>query len=198
MYDGDNWMWHSGWSGWVLMTVLMVVFWAVAITLVVMAIRYLSNGRVHSAGPTASQAQVLLANRYARGEIDDDEYRQRRFQPAGQAQVRVMEDGGEQQQGLEGEDRQEGKAQQQDGAGPGGGRDQHLAEMKAERRGRIQGPVEVMHEMEAPEGGPAVIGPVPPIDQEIEQQEIQRQARPALPPGRTPGQGLTRGQRRQG
>src|SRR6476659_1997708 len=67
MYDGDNWMWHSGWSGWVLMTVLMVVFWAVAITLVVMAIRYLSNGRVHSAGPTASQAQVLLANRYARG-----------------------------------------------------------------------------------------------------------------------------------
>ncbi len=77
MYDGDNWMWHSGWSGWVLMTVLMVVFWAVAITLVVMAMRYLSNGRVHSAGPTASQAQVLLANRYARGEIDDDEYRQR-------------------------------------------------------------------------------------------------------------------------
>lgn len=77
MYDGNNWMWHSGWSGWAVMTVLMVAFWAVVITLVVMAIRYLTADRVHSAGPPASQAQGLLAERYARGEIDDDEYRQR-------------------------------------------------------------------------------------------------------------------------
>ncbi len=77
MYDGDNWMWHSGGGGWVLMTVLMVAFWAVVITLVVMAIRYLSTGRTQSAGPPAGQAHVLLAERYARGEIDDDEYRHR-------------------------------------------------------------------------------------------------------------------------
>ena len=108
-----------------------------------------------------------------------------------------MEDGGDQQQGLEGDDRQEGKAQQQDRAGPGGGRDQHLAEMKAQRRGRIQGPVEVMDEMEAPEERPSVIGPVPPIDQEIEQQQIERQTRPALPPDRTPGERMAGGQRRQ-
>ena len=128
----------------------------------------------------------------------DDDTRQRRFQPARQAQVRVMEDGGDQQQGLEGDDRQQGKTQQQDRAGPGGGRDQYLAEMKAQRAGRIQGPVEVMDEMEAPEEMPLVIGPVPPIDQEIEQQQIEPQTRPTLPPDRTPGEGMAGGQRRQG
>ena len=77
MYDGDNWMWHSGWGGWILMAVLMAVFWAIVITLVALAIRYLTVDRQRSAGPSASQAEVLLAERYARGEIDDDEYRQR-------------------------------------------------------------------------------------------------------------------------
>lgn len=77
MYDMDSWMWDSGWGGWVLMTVLMVAFWAIVIALLVIVIRYLTTDRVRGSGPPASQAQALLAERYARGEIDDDEYRQR-------------------------------------------------------------------------------------------------------------------------
>jgi putative membrane protein len=85
MYDGDGWMWHDGWGwgwgGWVLMTVVMVVFWAVVITLVVLAIRYLTSDRGRSAGPQpgpiTSGPEDVLAERYARGEIDDDEYRRR-------------------------------------------------------------------------------------------------------------------------
>jgi putative membrane protein len=83
MYDGDGWMWHGGWGwgGWALMALSMAVFWAVVITLVILAVRYLTSDRDRSAGPqpgpTASPAEVLLAERYARGEIDDDDYRQR-------------------------------------------------------------------------------------------------------------------------
>ncbi len=80
MYDGgDSWMWHGGGSGWwILMAVLTVVFWAVVITVVVLAIRYVATDRGRSAAPTsAPPAEDLLAERYARGEVDDDEYRRR-------------------------------------------------------------------------------------------------------------------------
>ena len=45
MYDG--WMWGDGWGwgGWILMTVVMVLFWAVVITTIVLAIRYLAGPR---------------------------------------------------------------------------------------------------------------------------------------------------------
>ena len=35
MYGGDGWMW----GGWILMTLAMVVFWALVITAIVLAIR---------------------------------------------------------------------------------------------------------------------------------------------------------------
>ena len=75
---GDGWGW--GWGGWILMGVVMVVFWAVVITLVVLAVRYLSADRGTRPAPPASaqsRAEDLLAERFARGEIDDEEYRHR-------------------------------------------------------------------------------------------------------------------------
>ena len=40
MYGGDGWMWGGwGWGGWILMTLAMVVFWALVITAIVLAIR---------------------------------------------------------------------------------------------------------------------------------------------------------------
>ena len=72
----DDW----GWGGWLLMTLVMIVFWAAVITAVVMAVRYLASSRRPGPNPGASgptRAEDLLAERYARGEIDDDEYRQR-------------------------------------------------------------------------------------------------------------------------
>ena len=72
-YGGDGW----GWGGWLLMTVLMVLFWAVVITAVVVAVRYLAGPRQAAPGSRPSRAEDLLAERFARGEIDDEEFRRR-------------------------------------------------------------------------------------------------------------------------
>ncbi|MFJ9682594.1 SHOCT domain-containing protein [Streptomyces sp. NPDC101194] len=80
-------MWyHSGWGGgWLLMIVIMVVFWSLLIVGAVALIHYLTNARRgHQAGPPPGEAawgsrraEDLLAERFARGEIDDDEYKRR-------------------------------------------------------------------------------------------------------------------------
>jgi putative membrane protein len=75
-YDGNGW----GWGGWILMTVGMVAFWALVITAVVLAIRYLTRSRSSDASAASSgqnRAEDVLAERFARGEIDENEYRQR-------------------------------------------------------------------------------------------------------------------------
>lgn len=75
MYGWDGW----GWGGWFLMTLVMVVFWALVITAVVLAIRYVSGGSDQRQRPTreSSRAEDVLAERFARGEIDEDEFRRR-------------------------------------------------------------------------------------------------------------------------
>ena len=78
-------MWHDGggWGGWILMSLAMILFWALVITAIVLAVRYLVGAAgPHNrpgAGPTpaGNRAEDVLAERYARGEIDDDEYRRR-------------------------------------------------------------------------------------------------------------------------
>jgi putative membrane protein len=78
-YNGD----HFGWIGWLLGSAVMVVFWALIITAIVLLVRYLvlSRDRLSrtDAKPAAGSrtAEDLLAERYARGEIDDEEYRRR-------------------------------------------------------------------------------------------------------------------------
>lgn len=81
---GDGYGWGgSGWGGWILMALVMIVFWALVITAIVLAVRYFAGGgtaqgRVGGGPtPTGGRAEDLLAERYARGEIDDDEYRRR-------------------------------------------------------------------------------------------------------------------------
>lgn len=75
MWYGGDW----GWGGWVLMTVAMVVFWALLITAVVLVVRYLVSAQRTGANPAsgAAHAENLLAERYARGEIDEEEYQRR-------------------------------------------------------------------------------------------------------------------------
>lgn len=81
--------WHDGgWgaSGWILMSVLMLVFWAAIVVGIVALVR--SRPTVHSGGhpwppaqpPAAGpdMARRILDERFARGEIDEDEYRRRR------------------------------------------------------------------------------------------------------------------------
>ncbi|MFF4733161.1 SHOCT domain-containing protein [Streptomyces mirabilis] len=81
-YDGG---WGSG--GWFVMTVIMVLFWALLIAGVVALVHYFTNAhRGHQPGlplssgepgPGGRRAEDLLSERFARGEIDEDEYKRR-------------------------------------------------------------------------------------------------------------------------
>jgi putative membrane protein len=74
MYWGD----HMGGWGYFLMALNMVVFWGVVIGGIVLLVRYLGGERTRPASPAGgSDPQRLLAERYARGEIDDEEYQRR-------------------------------------------------------------------------------------------------------------------------
>ncbi len=73
-------MWYGGYgqhmSGWgyAVMGLTSLLFWTVLVLGVVALVRHLGR----SAGPAApADAEHVLAARYARGEIDDDEYHRR-------------------------------------------------------------------------------------------------------------------------
>jgi putative membrane protein len=71
-YDHDV----SGW-GWFAMSAGMILFWALIITAAVLLLRAVNRAPEHthiSAGPSPEQ---LLAERFARGDIDEDEYQGR-------------------------------------------------------------------------------------------------------------------------
>ena len=84
MYWYGNGM--SGW-GYALMTISMVLFWGALIAAAVALVRYFSGAGQRGRGettaapmPPAAQPpapEQLLAERFARGEIDEDEYRRR-------------------------------------------------------------------------------------------------------------------------
>jgi putative membrane protein len=70
-------MWGYGWGFWLGMSVMMVVFWGAIILGIVVLIRYFRQrsdaGRpVFRTGP-----EDMLAQRFARGEINEEEYRRR-------------------------------------------------------------------------------------------------------------------------
>ncbi len=69
----------SGW-GYALMTVSTVVFWALVIAGVVALVRYLGRDTqpTLTAPPQRHTPEQVLAERFARGDIDEEEYRRRR------------------------------------------------------------------------------------------------------------------------
>ena len=75
-WDGAGW----GWAGWLFMAVLMVIFWAAVIAAVIAFVRYSGHGRNEppSTGDGHDQALRILEERFARGDIDADEYTRRR------------------------------------------------------------------------------------------------------------------------
>ncbi len=66
-----------GWGGWIAMTLMMVAFWG----LVIFAVVAIFRGTTRVNGPTdpapPSDPMRTLDERFARGEIDADEYRAR-------------------------------------------------------------------------------------------------------------------------
>ena len=76
MYWWGNQM--TAW-GWVLMSLTSIAFWALVIAAIIALVRYTRTSGIdhrpeQSARPSPEQ---LLAERYARGEIDEAEYRRR-------------------------------------------------------------------------------------------------------------------------
>lgn len=71
------WYGHGmdGW-GWALMMFGTLLFWGLVIALVVVLVRSVP-GRGRAEGPTGPTPQQVLADRFARGEIDEEEYRAR-------------------------------------------------------------------------------------------------------------------------
>jgi putative membrane protein len=80
----DQWGWGWGIGGFLMMLIVMALFWGGVIALVVWAIRQFrpagpgggSGGG--SGGGGGDPAMRVLEERYARGEIDEDEFRRRR------------------------------------------------------------------------------------------------------------------------
>ena len=80
-WNGNGWMFNGGYGagwGWILTAAAFTVVFAVVITAIVLAVRYLAGGHHGTQGALQTRsAEDILGERLARGEIDDPEYRQR-------------------------------------------------------------------------------------------------------------------------
>ena len=81
-----GWQYQNGPGGWgIFMMLMMVLFWGLLVWGIVASVRHYSNSRAGqlfaaSANPTSSSGAALeaLRLRYAKGEIDDEEFERRR------------------------------------------------------------------------------------------------------------------------
>ncbi|MDW3098659.1 MAG: SHOCT domain-containing protein [Alphaproteobacteria bacterium] len=74
-------MWSGGWHGWFLGPIMMIVFIAVAIVVVVFLLRWLGGtgqGAAQHAHATGRTPLDILKERFAKGEIDKEEFEERR------------------------------------------------------------------------------------------------------------------------
>ncbi len=80
-YYGSHMMWHGSWGhGWFLGPILVVVFIVLAIAVVVLLVNWLGGSKPRTGSSTSSVRDPLdiLKERFARGEIDAEEYEERR------------------------------------------------------------------------------------------------------------------------
>lgn len=80
-------MWHwrgdgFGWWGFGMMGISMVLFWTLLIVIIIALVRHFGRTSSGTSAPRYSDerpsAERLLDERFARGEIDEEEYRARR------------------------------------------------------------------------------------------------------------------------
>lgn len=76
-------MWNGGWGwgGMFLGPLLMIVFLALAVAVVVLIVRWLAgsgHGPAPPAGPARREPIDILKERFAKGEIDKEEFEERR------------------------------------------------------------------------------------------------------------------------
>lgn len=73
---GSDW----GWGHMIFGSLMMLLFWGAIIVLIVVVVRWLAGGPAQGGGdaPVSNRALDILQERYARGEIDREEYEQKR------------------------------------------------------------------------------------------------------------------------
>jgi len=81
-YYGRHMMWGEGWYGWFFGPVMMILFLAIAVAVVVLIVRWL-GGTGHSGSatpvvPSRKHAIDILKDRFARGEIEKEEFEEKR------------------------------------------------------------------------------------------------------------------------
>lgn len=69
--------WHNGtgWGGWIVMTLTVVAFWSLVVFGVIAIFR--GDRETRAERPRQSDPLQILDERFARGEIDIDDYRAR-------------------------------------------------------------------------------------------------------------------------
>jgi putative membrane protein len=72
-------VWHDvGWGGWLAMALIMVAFWGGIIVLAIWLVRGGAFQQVKGRSEARPTALEVLDERFARGEIDREEYESRR------------------------------------------------------------------------------------------------------------------------
>lgn len=72
--------WGDGWQGWFMGPLMMLIFLAIATVIVVLIVRWLwgAGSTRHHGGSTSNMPLDILKERFARGEIDTNEFEERR------------------------------------------------------------------------------------------------------------------------
>ncbi|MEO7421998.1 MAG: SHOCT domain-containing protein [Ornithinibacter sp.] len=79
-YSGQGWGGGMGWGGWLMMSLIALVCLALLGALIYWLVQGARGGAATqiSQPPTRPRAQSTLADRFARGDIDEDEYLRRK------------------------------------------------------------------------------------------------------------------------
>ncbi len=82
-YGGGSHMWGDGWPGMIFGPLMMILWLVVIVGAIVLLVRWLGGGSGDSASARGGRSPGrnpldILKERYARGEIDDEEYARRR------------------------------------------------------------------------------------------------------------------------
>ena len=75
---GYGHMWEGGWLGMGIGMIGMLLFWVLIILGIVVLVKWLAGTQSSAAAPPAKGALDIVKERYARGEIDKEEFEQKK------------------------------------------------------------------------------------------------------------------------